>query len=242
VRPFLLLASRAEDLAADEEYEAFLRCTGLEPAQLHRVRMEAGPLPAIDLDRYAGVVLGGSPFTTSDPPERKSPAQVRVERELGALLDDVVARDLPFLGACYGIGALGVRCGGVVDRTFGEPISCVPVELTADGREDPVFGGLPREFDALVGHKEACRVLPPGATLLATSPGCPVQAFRIGRNVYATQFHPELDVPGIVTRVRVYRNAGYFPPEETDALIDRLSRAVVTEPPRVLAAFAARYA
>jgi hypothetical protein len=32
VRPFLLLSCRAEDMAADEEYAAFLRLTGLPPA------------------------------------------------------------------------------------------------------------------------------------------------------------------------------------------------------------------
>ena len=31
VKPFLLLATRAEDAAADEEYAAFLRFSGLPP-------------------------------------------------------------------------------------------------------------------------------------------------------------------------------------------------------------------
>ncbi|RBY83585.1 glutamine amidotransferase [Geodermatophilus sp. TF02-6] len=240
-RPFLLLATRGEDTAADDEYVAFLRATGLEERRLRRIRVEAAPLPELDLDDYAGVLLGGGPFTSSDPPQSKSSVQRRVEAELSALLDEVVARDHPFFGACYGIGTLGVHQGGVVDRTHGEPISCVPVRLTRAGRADPVLAGLPEVFDALVGHKEACRVLPPSAVLLATSAACPVQMFRVGRNVYATQFHPELDVAGVVTRVRVYRHAGYFPPDELEELIARMSLAVVTEPSRMLANFAARY-
>ena len=129
----------------------------------------------------------------------------------------------------------------MVDRTHGEPVSCVQVSLTDAGRADPLLAGMPEVFDALVGHKEACRVLPPSAVLLATSAGCPVQMFRVGRNVYATQFHPELDVPGIVTRVRVYQHAGYYPPEQRDDLIARLTPAVITEPGRMLANFVARY-
>jgi GMP synthase (glutamine-hydrolysing) len=242
VRPFLLLASRAEDEAADDEYAAFLRLTGLEEAQLRRIRMEAGPLPALDLDDFSGILLGGGPFNSSDPPEAKTRTQHRVEAELRSLLDEVVARDLPFFGACYGIGTLGVHQGGVVDRTFGEPVSCVSIELTAAGRGDPVLAGMPGVFDALVGHKEACRVLPPSAVLLATSAACPVQMFRVGSNVYATQFHPELDVPGVVTRARVYQHAGYFPPTELDELIARLRTAVVSEPGRMLANFVTRYA
>ena len=82
---------------------------------------------------------------------------------------------------------------------------------------------------------------PPTAVLLASSPDCPVQMFRVGQNVYATQFHPELDVAGVVTRVRVYQHAGYFPPAEMEELITRVSQAVVTEPSRLLANFVARY-
>jgi GMP synthase (glutamine-hydrolysing) len=242
VRPFLLLASRAEDLAADDEYASFLRFGGLEPEQLHRIRMEAGPLPELELDRYAGIIVGGSPFNSSDPPEVKSPVQRRVEAELSALLDEVVARDHPFLGACYGVGTLGVHQGGVVDRTYGEPLSAVPVELTEAGLADPLLAGMPQRFEAFVGHKEAVRVLPPSAVLLATGADCPVQMFRVGQNVYATQFHPELDVPGFCARARVYQHHGYFPPDELEPLIARLSLGVVTEPGRLLKNFVARFA
>jgi GMP synthase (glutamine-hydrolysing) len=242
VRPFLLLASRAEDLAADEEYAAFLRLTGLDEPQLHRVRMEAGPLPPIDLDRYSGVFVGGGPFNSSDPEDEKSPVQCRVERELRTLLDEIVARDFPFFGACYGVGTLGVHQGGLVDRAYGEPVSCRTIALTEDGAQDPVLAGVPVRFDAFVGHKEAIRQLPPHAVLLATSAACPVQMFRIKQNLYATQFHPELDVEGLITRIRVYQHAGYFPPAELEALEARVAPAVVTEPGRMLASFVARYA
>jgi GMP synthase (glutamine-hydrolysing) len=241
-RPFLLLSSRAEDVAAEGEYEAFLRCTGLDEGDLHRIRMEAAPLPQLDLDAYSGVLVGGGPFNSSDPPGEKSAVQHRVEREMSLLLDRIVARDFPFFGACYGVGTLGVHQGGVVDRTYSEPIGAVAIRVTPQGRADAVLDGMPEEFDAFVGHKEACTVLPRSAVLLATSDACPVQMFRVRSNIYATQFHPELDLPGLVTRVHVYQNYGYFPPSEVDALIARLQPAVVTEPGRMLANFVARFA
>jgi GMP synthase (glutamine-hydrolysing) len=242
VKPFLLLATRAEDQAAADEYAAMLAATGLDEPQLHRVRLEAGPLPALDLDRYAGVVLGGGPFDSSRPEREKSATQRRVEAELRGLLDELVARDFPFLGACYGVGTLGVHQGGVVDGTYAEPISAVPITLTEAGRADPLLAGLPATFDAFVGHKEACRVLPPTAVLLASSPTCPVQMFRVRRNLYATQFHPELDVDGIVARIRIYQHYGYYPPETMDQIIAGVRDAVVTAPPRILANFVERYA
>jgi GMP synthase (glutamine-hydrolysing) len=241
VKPFVLLATRAEDEAADDEYAGMLRAGGLDESDLHRIRLEAGPMPRLDLDRYSGIILGGGPFDSSDPESAKSPVQLRVEAELRGLLDELVARDFPFLGACYGVGTLGVHQGGVVDRTYGEPVGAVPVTLTAAGLADPLLAGLPATFAAFAGHKEACRDLPPRAVLLASSPACPVQMFRVRSNLYATQFHPELDVPGVVMRVRIYQHAGYFIPDTLENLIAGLQQAVVTEPPRILANFVARY-
>jgi GMP synthase (glutamine-hydrolysing) len=241
MKPFLLLATRPEDVAADDEYAAFLRFGGLDESELHRIRLEQRPLGDIRLEDYSGVIMGGSPFNSSDPPEAKSEVQRRVERELAALLDEVVAADFPMLGACYGIGTLGTHEGAVVDRTYGEPVGPVSVTLTDEGRTDPVFGGLPPVFDAFVGHKEAVRELPRHAVRLAFSAGCPVQAFRIGANVYATQFHPELDVPGIVTRIDVYKHAGYFDPGEADSLKELVRLSAVRHPPTVLQRFIERY-
>lgn len=242
MKPFLLLASRAEDTAAEDEYAAYLRYGGLAPAELRRIRLEAGPLPDLDLSGYSGVIVGGSPFTSSDPSDHKSPTQHRVERELSGLLDRIVAEDFPFLGACYGVGTLGTHQGAVIDRTFGEPLGGVEIELTDAGLADPVLRGMPRRFIAFTGHKEAVRSLPSHAVLLASSKACPVQMFRIKGNLYATQFHPELDVEGLVTRIDIYRYAGYFPPESAEELMAGARRFTVTEPTNILKNFVARYA
>ena len=242
MKPFLLLATRAEDLAADEEYEAFLRFGGLQESELRRVRLEQRPLGDVRLESYSGLLMGGSPFNSSDPLDAKSDVQRRVEAELATLLDDVVAADFPMLGACYGVGTLGTHQGAVVDRTYGEPVGPVAVTLTDEGMDDPVFGQLPPVFEAFVGHREAVRELPPHAVRLASSPACPVQAFRVGSNVYATQFHPELDVAGILTRIDVYKHAGYFAPEEAETLKDLARSSVVRHPPTIVRRFVERYA
>jgi GMP synthase (glutamine-hydrolysing) len=241
-RPFVLLATRAEDTPADEEYALFLREGGLHPDDLVRVRLEAGPMPAFDPAAVSGFIVGGSPFNASDPPEGKSAVQRRVESEFAALLEEVVAHDVPFLGACYGVGTLGTHLGATIDRRYAEPISVVPVSLTDAGRGDALLAGLPDTFDAFVGHKEAISLLPPPAVLLASSPGCPVQMFRVGENVYATQFHPELDLEGITTRIHAYAAYGYFAPHELDATLAAVRRVAVTQPGRILRRFVERYA
>ncbi|MEV8240949.1 glutamine amidotransferase [Microbacterium testaceum] len=241
-RPFVLLATRAEDRPADEEYGLFLRYTGLPPERLLRVRLERDAMPDLYLDEISGILVGGSPFNASDPLEKKSAVQRRVEAEMAALVDDVVARDLPFLGACYGVGTLGTYLGAEIDGTFSEPISVVDVTLTDAGRADPLAVGMPRTFAAFVGHKEAITTLPPRATLLASSPTCPVQMFRVGKNVYATQFHPELDVDGIVTRIHAYAAFGYFAADELDLTLAAVRRVPVHAPSRLLRTFVERYA
>jgi GMP synthase (glutamine-hydrolysing) len=246
VKPFLLLATRAEDAVADAEYEAFRRFGGLSAEQLVHVRLESAPLdellPGLDLNEYSGIIVGGSPFTFTDPPSQKSPTQVRVESELEHLIGDILKHDVPFLGACYGISTLGRYVGGTIDRTFAEPVSAVPITLTPDGLVDPLLAGLPQIFLAFVGHKEALYALPPGATLLASSATCPVQMFRVGEHQYATQFHPDLDVPGIITRIHAYQHLGYFHPDELDTLIEQVSTTSVTWPARILTNFTTRYA
>lgn len=242
MKPFLFLGTRSEDDAADGEYATVLRFSGLAEHQLQRVRLEQQVLHEVNLDELSGIVLGGGPFNISDPGASKSPVQVRVEADLRWLSEQVVAADFPFLGACYGIGTLGSLPGGVVDRRYGEPVGAAPITLTDAGRADPLFGALPAQFDAFLGHKEAVSELPTGARLLATGETCPVQGFRLGRNVYATQFHPELDVQQLILRIGLYRDHGYFHPDEHDDLVARAHASAVTAPPRLLARFVELYA
>jgi GMP synthase (glutamine-hydrolysing) len=239
VKPFLLLAIRAEDAAADNEYDSFLTLAGLKESELRRVRLEQRALGDVDLRDWSGILLGGGPFNYTDPENLKTPTQRRVEADLNGLLDRVVGADFPFLGACYGIGALGRQQGAVVDRRFAEPVGAV--EITAPGRRDPLLGELPATFEAFTGHKEAISRLPGHAVLLASSAGCPVQAFRVGANVYATQFHPELDVAGLCTRIEVYKHAGYFDPDQAEEIMTQATRSRVTWPPAILRGFVARH-
>ena len=242
MKPFLLISIRAEREARDDEYASFLRFSGLDERDLPVVSAADADLEPVDLSRYSGVLLGGGPWTASDPETAKTPRQRAAEQALASLLDDVVVADFPFLGACYGIGTLGRHQGGLVDRSWPEPVGPLAVTLTPDGEADPVFAGVPGAFAAYGGHKEALSKVPAGATVLATSPACPVQAFRVGRHVYATQFHPELDVTGICTRIEVYKGAGYFDPGEAEALKARSRGVEVSHPMTMLANFVAQHA
>jgi GMP synthase (glutamine-hydrolysing) len=240
--PFLLLSIRAEDAAADDEYRAMMHFAGLDESGLHRIRLTHKPLGAIALDEWSGIILGGGPYNVSDPVDSKSATQQRVESELLPLISRIVDHDFPFLGCCYGVGTLGSVVGATVDRTYPEPVGSVSVKLTPAGRDDPLFADLPDVFDAYGGHKEAATALPSHAVSLASSADCPVQAFRVGSNTYATQFHPELDVAGICTRIDVYKDYGYFAPESAESLKAAARQRDIEYPPTILRRFVERYA
>ncbi len=240
MKPFLLLSIRAEQVAADDEHDAFGRFLGVGRGGLQRLQLGVDDLDVV-LEDWSGIVLGGGAFTVSDDVATKPATQVRAEADLMSLLDLVVAADFPFLGVCYGIGTLGSHQGGVVDKRHPEPVGPLAVTLTADGAADPLFADVPRDFTAYGGHKEALSRLPAGAVCLATSNACPVQAFRVGQHVYATQFHPELDLAGLHTRIDVYATFGYFDPTQAAVLREAGAAVAVAHPMTLLVNFAARY-
>lgn len=244
MKPFLILQLRPETEASDDEYSAFLAKGGLAADDTHRIRLDQEAIPEdLDLDAYSGVIVGGGPGCVSDAPDQKSEEEARIEAAILAMMPQITEQDIPFMGCCYGIGILAHHLGAPVSKEqYGEPVGPVACSLTQVGQVDPVLKDLPSVFHAFVGHKEAVQALPDGCAHLVASGPCPFQMIRYGQNVYATQFHPEADSAGFELRIRIYRNKGYFPPEDADCLINTCRQAEVHMPEKILRNFVARYA
>ena len=222
-RPVLILQLRPEDETSDSEYGCFLKYGGLRAEDTRRIRIEKSGIPdSLDPDDYSAIIVGGSPFDISTPEHKKSPIQKKIEADFKKLLEQVVSRDMPFLGACSGNGLLGLYLGTPVSTKYREAVGCVTLDITKEGKQDPLLAGFPAQIDVLLGHKEAVDTTPDGAVLLMTGSACPVQMFRVGNNVYATQFHPEADADEFNLRIDIYKNHGYFHPHEADALKKRV--------------------
>lgn len=223
-KPILILQLRPEDATSDSEYDCFLKYGGLRTEDTCRIRIEKNGIPAnLNIDDYSAIMVGGSPFDISTPEDKKSTIQKKIEADFNRLLKQVVPRDFPFLGACSGNGLLGNYLGTRISTKFGEPVSCVTLDITEAGKQDKLLKGFPEQIDVLLGHKEAVDTTPEGATLLMTGRDCPVQMFRVGENLYATQFHPEGDAEEFSLRIDTYRNHGYFEPHEAEVLKERVS-------------------
>ena len=241
-KPVLILQLRPEDSTSNSEYACFLKYGQLKEEDTCRIRIENSGIPAdLDLDKYSAIIVGGSPFDISTPENKKSDVQKKIEADFKHLLSQVVSRDFPFLGACSGNGLLGNYLGTHISTKYGEAVGCVKLEITEAGKDDPLLTDFPDQIDALLGHKEACDTTPEGATLLITGNDCPVQMFRIGNNVYATQFHPEGDAEEFILRIDIYSNHGYFKPHEADALKKSVSRKPTPYAQEILRRFVDRH-
>ncbi|MDQ2844809.1 MAG: type 1 glutamine amidotransferase [Actinomycetota bacterium] len=146
------------------------------------------------LDGLAGLVLlGGNFMPDADERARWLPVERR-------LTEKAVALRVPVLGICLGGQLLALCAGGGVTADSGamERGSC-PVELLPAAVDDPLFGPLASQgtLRMIQNHRDSITVLPPAATLLATSAACTVQAFRVGECAWGLQFHPEADAARI---------------------------------------------
>lgn len=240
--PFLYVCVRPQQGAAAAEYESFRTAMRVGTDDLDRLDLVREELPADAVARYRGFVVGGSPFNVTDPESTKTDVQRRLERDLASLAAAAAEARAAAVFTCYGIGVVTRMLGGEVSRAFPEDTGPVQVRLTEEGQGDAVTGGLARSFTAVTAHKEGTSVIPPDAVLLATNEACPVQAYRVGDRLYATQFHPEPTTRAFTERMAVYRDDGYFAANEYDVVAGRVLAASVTEPVRMLRAFARAFA
>lgn len=112
--------------------------------------------------------------------------------EKQVIREAVLERGMPYLGLCLGHQLLGAALGGKVDKMKEPEVGILGIELTAEGRADPLFAGIAPRHEALQWHGAEVAETPPGAVVLASSPACAVQAMRVGLNAYGIQYHVEL--------------------------------------------------
>lgn len=164
------IPNRCSDWLADQGYEVIAACPAMGEA-----------LPDID-ERVAGAVVFGGRYDVRDRGQH-----VFLEDE-ARFIEEVLKRDLPYLGICLGGQLLAHVLGETVD---GHPDACAEygyydLHLTPEGR-----GFAPDGLKVLQSHWHGWYATPKGTTLLAYTENFPQQAFRYGAHAYAIQFHPE---------------------------------------------------
>jgi len=153
----------------------------------------------IDLERgekfsnpesYRAVVVLGGPDSANDSTEKMKLELTQIE--------EIIRTGTPYLGICLGMQALIKAAGGEVHKHTMKEIGWrdpdggyFEIELTQEGREDPLFQGLSSPLKVFQLHGETVR-LGPDMFLLAVGKHCRNQIVRVGRNAYGIQAHFEL--------------------------------------------------
>ena len=164
--------------------------TALEEAgaQVEFLRPHHGDALPETIGDFSGmIVLGGGQNALADDAHPYFP-------KLLQLMRGFTDADRSVLGICLGSQLLARAYNAENIIGGASEFGWHKVSLTEDGRDDPLFLGVPSEFPIFHWHDDTF-ILPRGATRLAGNITTHNQAFRLGRAAYGVQFHFEANVP-----------------------------------------------
>lgn len=138
------------------------------------------------LKNCAGVIITGSHAMVTE----ELPWSLKIED----FIKELIKFEIPLLGICYGHQLLAKSLAGQADyHPLGMELGTVKISATEEFKNDAIFKHLPTDFDAHVVHAQSALTLPKNAVLLASNAFEKNHAFRIGKNAWGVQFHPEYD-------------------------------------------------
>jgi GMP synthase (glutamine-hydrolysing) len=186
----------SEIAAIRGDYDVWFReGLGVREEELEVRRVYAGAALPAHFDYAAVVVTGSASMVTDREPWSEATA---------VYLHDAVTHELPVLGVCYGHQLLAHAFGGLVGyNPVGRNIGTTPMELREAAGSDPLFQGFTNPLHVHVSHSQRVIDLPAEAVLLGSCERDPHHAYRIGRNAWGVQFHPEFSAQTARDYVRI---------------------------------------
>lgn len=135
-----------------------------------------------EITGFDGLVLLGGPMGALDVEEHPG---LGLEAQL---VRDAAVLGIPVFGVCLGHQLIATALGATLNSAAAHEVGVGDVELLVDSE----LGMRGERVPVLHWHGDVVEA-PHGATVLASSPSTPNQAFRIEDRVFATQFHLEVD-------------------------------------------------
>ena len=218
IRILLLQARDLDDPVREEERRSFAQNCAVDLDRIETHDLIEGPPSQSRLQQCDAVMVGGSgDFHVSDRSLPRIDATLDFLAELGD-------KNIPVFASCFGFQLMVEALGGsIVHDPIRTEVGTFDLTLTEEGETDSLTGVLPKVFAAQLGHKDRADRLPDGAVHLVSSELNYYQAFRVpGKPIWATQFHPELDMATNRQRFERYLDgyAKFMTPDERAAALD----------------------
>ncbi len=141
------------------------------------------------LSSFDAVVVMGGDMSANDDATVAWLAPLK--RELVA----AVEAGTPTLGICLGHQLLATALGGVVGKNpLGQIVGLQPIGWTSEADQDDWVGAHTGAERSVHWNGDVVVQMPPGADVLARSPGGEVQVARFGPRAWGIQAHPEVDL------------------------------------------------
>ncbi len=152
-----------------------------------------------NLDGYHAFIILGGPMGAYE--EDVYPYFYQVEK----LVREAVAKDIPTVGICLGGQIIARALGADVGPNPKKEIGWSLINILDEGKSSSLFYGMPNILSVFQWHEDTFS-LPKGAVLLASSEECRNQAFVYRKNIFALQFHLEVNPDMIKNWTELYRN------------------------------------
>jgi GMP synthase (glutamine-hydrolysing) len=197
-----------------EDLGAFTEVLEKQGARCRVIHLYQGEMPAEEWERISALIILGGPMGVYD--EEQFPFLRWEKRIIRAAIDEAV----PLLGVCLGAQLIAATLGAPVYHGPVKEIGWNPISITPHGQVDSLLGYLPENATVFQWHGDGFD-LPSGAIRLASSVNYENQAFRMGKNIYALQFHlevtPRMIERWIDARSKDLAQAPYVSPEKIRA-------------------------
>ena len=149
------------------------------------VELGAGEKLPDDPKVFKAVVVLGGPMNVDE--ENVFPF-LKPENDF---IQKVLQKEIPYLGICLGSQLLAKAAGAQVVKSPAKEIGWYQIQLTPEGKNDPLFESFRPEDPIYHWHGDMFQI-PSNGQLLASAEGCPHQALKVGSNAYGLQFHVEV--------------------------------------------------
>ena len=137
-------------------------------------------ISSLNLDNYSSVILSG---------RRKNDSEMNIINS--KLVKYSLKEDKPLLGICYGAEILALTLGGTIKKMTSSRYGLHEIDIA---KSNPLCSGKIKGFES---HSYTVSKLNSSFTQIASSVDCKFEIFQYdGKNIFGTQFHPEMSADG----------------------------------------------